>query len=343
MTQGKPDRGALQLELSRIALSPDTLQERAAAVLDMLARVLPYDAAWLAIRDPEERRHTPLATAGPAEPLRRYFQTAVADLEVEQLGLNRFRPPMLAGDIPVPLSELHAWADHLLPAGFRGGLAAGLFTPDGRHVGFLSLLTEDPTRPSRADQATIAAFTTLIAHGLDRAREIAASARIVEAAGAGVLLTRGGDTLPLPGLPDHRLLASGSRILTTAAQELADSDTYITFLAPATDSGDGGLVRVTALDCARPALDHLRAAVLLSPPGDLHDLTPLDLRVLGQLAAGATRIPAIAAALAVDERTVADAIRASLVALGATDLTAGTVRALRIGLRIPPSLATPAG
>ena len=83
--------------------------------------------------------------------------------------------------------------------------------------------------------------------------------------------------------------------------------------------------------------------MLLSPPGDLHDLTPLDLRVLGQLAAGATRIPAIAAALAVDERTVADAIRACLVALGATDLTAGTVRALRIGLRIPPSLATPAG
>jgi hypothetical protein len=145
----------------------------------------------------------------------------------------------------------------------------------------------------------------------------------------------------LPGLPDHRLLVPGSRILATAAEELADSDTYITFLAPASDTSDGGLVRVTALDCARLPLDHLRAVVLLSPHGDLHGLTPRDLRVLGQLAGGATGIPAIAAALDIGERTVADAIRATLVALEAPDLTAATVRALRIGLRIPPQLAAP--
>jgi hypothetical protein len=342
MTTGHPSYEALRLDLARIAIAPDDLQERVAAVLAALGRVLPYDAAWLAIRDPEERRHIPLATAGPAEPLRRYFGTAVADAEVEQLGLNRFRPPMLASDIPVPLVELHAWADHLLPAGFRGGLAAGLFTPAGRHVGFLSLLTEDPRRPSRADWAAVAAVTELIAHGLDRAREIAAAARIVEAASAGVLLTRGGETLPLPGLPDHRLLAPGSRILAAAAQELADSDTYITFLAPTTATSDGGLVRVTALDCARPPLDHLRAAVLLSPPGELHGLAPLDLRVLGHLAEGATRPLAIAAALDVDERTVTDAVRATLIALETPDLTAATVRALRIGLRIPPQLSIPA-
>jgi hypothetical protein len=341
MTAWNPDDEALRLDLARIAIAPSTLQERGEAVLEVLGRMLPYDAAWLALRDPEERRHFPLATAGSAEPLRRYFQTPEADAEVEQLGLNRSRPPMLASDIPIPLPELHAWADHLLPAGFRGGLAAGLFTPDGRHVGFLSLLTEDPSRPDRAHLASVAAVTELIAHGLDRVREIAASARIVEAANAGVLLTRGGDTLPLPGLPDHRLLVPGSRILATAAEELADSDTYITFLAPASDTSDGGLVRVTALDCARLPLDHLRAVVLLSPHGDLHGLTPRDLRVLGQLAGGATGIPAIAAALDIGERTVADAIRATLVALEAPDLTAATVRALRIGLRIPPQLAAP--
>jgi hypothetical protein len=341
MSAGNPDHELLRLEVARIAAAPDDLQGRAAAILAVLGRVLPYDAAWLAIRDPEARQHVPLATAGHAAPLRRYFRTAAADAEVEQLGLNRSRPPMLASDIPVPLPELHAWADHLLPAGFRGGLAAGLFTPDGRHVGFLSLLTEDPSRPSRADQAVVAAITGLVAHGLDRAREIAASARIVDAASAGIVLTRGGDTLPLPGLPDHSLLTPGSRILATVAQELAESDTYITFLAPVTETDDGGLVRVTALDCARPPLDHLRAAVLLSPPGDLHGLTPLDLRLLGQLAGGETQIPALAAALDVDMRTVADAIHATLVALEAPDVTAATVRALRIGLRIPPQLFTP--
>jgi GAF domain-containing protein len=341
MTAWNPEPVPLRLELARIAITPDDLQERAAAILQVLGQVLPYDAAWLAVRDPEHRQHTPLATAGPAEQLRRNFRRPDADDEVEQLGLNRHRPPMLASEIPVPLTESRSWAEYLLPAGFRGGLAAGLFTPGGRHVGFLSLLSEDPARPGPADREVIAAVTTAIAHALDRTREIATTARIVQAATAGALLTRGGDTLPLPGLPDHRLLAPGSRILAVAAQELADSDTYITFLAPTTDIGDGELVRVTALDCAGPGLDHLCAVVLLSPPGDLRGLPPLGLRLLGLLVEGMTQVPAIAATLGVDERTVADAIRASLIALGTSDLTAATARSVRTGLRIPPRLATP--
>jgi hypothetical protein len=331
---------SLRHELARIAITPALLEERAAAMLAALGKVIPSDAAWLAIRDPEDRRHTPLATAGHAEPLRRSFQVPDADVEVEELGLNRRRAPMLAREIPVPLTEVRAWAEYLLPAGFRGGLAAGLFTPGGRHVGFLSLLTEDASRPSRADRAAVAAVAHVIAHGLDRTREIAATARIVESADAGILLTRGGDALPLPGLrwpPDHGLMAAGSRLLAAAERELARSDTYVTFLAPTTD--DGGLVRVTALDCARPGLDHLRAAVLVSPPGDLRGLTPLDLRLLGLLVEGTTGVPAIAAALGVDQRTAAEAVRSSLIALETSDLTAGAARAVRSGLRIPPQLA----
>jgi hypothetical protein len=341
MTTWNPQLTRLRQQLGRIAITPGTtLHERAEAALTVLGKVLPFDAAWIAVRDPELGRHTPLATAGGAEPLRRYFQTPEADAEVEQLGLNRRRPPMLASEIPVPLSELHAWADHLLPAGFRGGLAAGLFTPGGRHVGFLSLLSENPDRPTPADREAIAAVTETIAFGLDRIREIAGTARIIEAATAGILLTRGGNALPLPGLPCHRLLTPGSRLLATAARELHDSDTYTTFLAPTTETGEEALVRVSALHCDRPALDHLYAAVLLSPPGDLRGLHPLHLRVLGLLVGGATHVPAIAAALGIDEGTVADALRATLAALETSDLTAATVRALRTGLRIPPQLAT---
>src|SRR4051812_15396811 len=153
------------------------MQERAAAVLETLGRVLPFDAAWLAVRDAEQHRHTPLATIGPADPLRRYFCTSEADVEVEQLGLNHRRPPMLASEIPVPLPELRAWAEHLLPAGFRGGLAAGLFPPSGRHVGFLSLLTEAPARPDVADRQLIATVAGAVAHGLDRTQELAETAR----------------------------------------------------------------------------------------------------------------------------------------------------------------------
>jgi hypothetical protein len=317
------------------------VDERADAILQQLGRILAFDAGWLAVRDPEQNRHVPLATTGAAMPLRDYFGRPEADEEVDQLGLNRRRPPMLASEIPSPLSEVRAWAEHLLPAGFREGVAAGLFTGDGRHIGFLSLLSADPSRPSRADRRLIAAVTGVIADDLDRTRAVAETARTIVRADAGVLLTRGGGVLPLPGLPDDRLLVPGSPILTVAAEELARSGAHATFLAPPPGTDGEQLIRVTALDFARPDLDHLSAAVLLSPPGDLHDLTTLDLRVLGHLVEGVTAVPALAQSLGVAAEAVADSLGRSLVALRTSNLTAATVRALRGGMRIPPGLTGP--
>jgi len=261
MSGGEPELPELRLEFGRIAGSSGTVQERAAEILQQLGRILVFDAGWLAVRDPEEHRHIPLATTGAVAPLRDYFARPEADQEVDQLGLNRRRPPMLASEIPGSLFENRAWADHLLPAGFRQGVAAGLFTADGRHIGSLGLLSADPSRPSPADRRVIAAITTVVADELDRSRDIAETARIIEKADAGVVLTRGGDVLPLPGLPDDRLLAPGSPILAAAADELADSGAHITFLAPAPGTDGEQLVRVTALDFSRPDLDHLSAAV----------------------------------------------------------------------------------
>jgi hypothetical protein len=317
------------------------VEERAAEVLHQLGRTLPFDAGWIAVRDPEQHRHVPLATTGAAASLRDYFGRPEADGEVDQLGLNRRRPPMLASEIPSPLSEVRAWAEHLLPAGFREGVAAGLFTADGRHIGFLSLLSADPARPDQADRDVVAAVTAVLAEALDRTRDMAETARVIGKAGAGVVLTRGGDVLPLPGLPDDPLLVPDSPVLTVAAEELARSGAHATFLAAAPATDGEQLVRVTALDFARPDLDHLSAAVLLSPPGDLHDLTPLDLRVLGLLVEGVTAIPALAQSLGVAAETVADSLRRSLVALRTSNLTAAAVRALRGGTRIPPGVTGP--
>ena len=336
MSPRPPGIRGLQRDLQRLAASSATVQERAEAILERLGRVLPFDAAWLAVRDPERHRHVPLATTGAAGPLRTYFSRPGADEEVELLGLNRRRPPVLASEIPDPLCEVRAWAEHLLPAGFREGLAAGLFTTGGRHVGFLSLLSADPSRPSPADRRVVAAVTTVIADDLDRTRHVAEAARVVTTAGAGVVLTRGGDVLPLPGLPEDRLLVRGSPVLRLAADEVAASREYVSFLVPAPGTGGEQLVRVVALDVACPELDHLSAAVLLCPPGDLHGLTPLDLRVLGLLVESVTDVPSLARSLGVAVETVADSLGRSTVALGTSDLTAATVRALRTGMRIPP-------
>ena len=342
MKERDPALVRLQEELADVGTMVEGLTQRAEGVLEALGRILPFDAGWLAVRDPDRRRHVPLATTGAAEPLRRYFESPGADAELEHLGLNSAQRPVLVSELPVPLSEIGAWGEYLLPAGFRGGVAGALFASTGRHVGFLSLLAEDPARPSPADRRILAAVTRVIADDLDRTQEIATIARIVGTAEAGVVLTRGGDVLPLPGLPDPRLLAPGSPILAAARHELSAGGPYTAFLAPAAGPDGERLVRVTALDCALPDLDHLSAAVLLSSPGDLRGLTPLDLRVLGHMVAGTTQVPALAAALQVDPGTTIEALRRAQVVLDAPGLTAAATRALRTGLRIPPALSRPA-
>jgi hypothetical protein len=332
----------LQEELADIGRTAAGLDRRAGEVLEALGRVLPFDAGWVAVRDPERGRHVPLATTGAAGPLRRYFASPGADAEVEHLGLNGARPPVLASELPVPLPETNAWGEYLLPAGFRAGVAGALFASSGRHVGFVSLLSEDPARPGPVDRQILATVTRAIADDLDRTQEIAAIARIVRAAEAGVVRTRGGDALPLPGLPDDHLLAPDSPILDAATEELSAGGPSTAFLAPTAGPDGERLVRVTALDCAVPDLDHLSAAVLLSSPGNLRGLTPLDLRLLGHLVAGTTQVPALAAALQVDPGTTIEALRRAHVALEAPDATAAATRALRTGLRIPPALSRPA-
>ena len=197
-------------------------------------------------------------------------------------------------------------------------------------------------RFSPADRQIVSAVTRVIADDLDRTQEIAAIARIVGTAYAGVVLTRGGDVLPLPGLPGHRLLSPGSPILAAATDELSAGGPYTAFLAPEAGPEGERLARVTALDCALPELDHLSAAVLLSSPGSLRGLTPLDVRVLGHLVAGTTQVPALAAALNIDPGTTAEALHRAQVALDAPDRTAAATRALRTGLRVPPALSRPA-
>jgi hypothetical protein len=334
MTEMTRSTARFAAEVARIAIAPATLADRAEALLRTLGQAVPCDAAWLALRDPERRTHTPLATAGQAEPLRDVFRMPDADDEVELVGLNRRRPPMLATELPLPPAELRSWADHLLPAGFRGGLAAGLFTPDGRHLGFLSVLTGTAGRPTGAERDLIGLLAPLIAHAVDRMRTVTAAASIVRDATGAAVLTRGGDALPLPGLPSHPVLVGGSKVLRYAAGRIAAGETHAAFLC---STADDALVRVTLLGCASE-LDHLQAVVTVSPPGGLHGLGHRELRTLGLVVDGWSDSQ-IAAALATTDHDVADQICRVLAALGAPDRTVGVVRALRAGLYLPGPLS----
>jgi hypothetical protein len=326
-------RAPLWSEITGIATAPGRVEERAQALVESLRRVVPCAAAWLAVRDPGTRRHVPVGTAGDTGPLARYFALPDADDDLEHLGLNRRRPPMRAGDLPVPLAEIRAWGEYLLPAGFRDGLAVGLFSADGRHLGFLSLLTDDPAAGTTAHAGLVAALRPLLALAIDRLPSLGAVARLAVDAVAGTVLTHDGRPLPLPGLAEHPQLAPGSPVLSVARAYLTAPGACASFLAPISDPA-GALVRITVLDCRADTPDHL-AAVVLVRDGDLAGMGAEDVQVLGALLDGwpderiAARFPGV---------TVAECVNRVADRLALPSRPRVLLHAAREGLFVPPPL-----
>ena len=325
--------------IARIADEPAPITQRARRILQALGPVLRYDAAAIALRDPERQIRIPLASAGDAAALHAYWSSAEADAELARLGLNRPGPPLLSTELSPLAAETAYWRRYLAPSGFRGGIDAALVTADGRHVGHLTLLTQADALPTPADRDLTGVLTPLIAQAVDRLPAIRVLAGIVPDVIAGTVLTQAGNTLPLPGLPLDPVLAAGSPAVAEVVERLAVGDRYATFLHPALDAGAGALLRVTALDCSNATTDHLRAAVLLSPAPDRHGLSRRDLQVLGLIVAGWEDDRRIAAALNSTPEDVAETTRRGMRLLGTPSRTGLAVCALREGLFVPPRVS----
>lgn len=332
--QHAPDVARIAGEVSRIAATPDGPAERAAALLEPLHRLLPFDGAWLALREQERRGHHSLVSTGWDRRTAAYLDGPVLVDEIEQLGMTRSHIPLRVADFPSPAVELRSWAECLLPAGFHEGLGMCLFAPDGRHLGFLGLFTGSSAVPTDTERDLLAALGPALASAVDPLHTVAAVARTVRSAAAAVVLTRTNGVLALPGLPGHAALRAGSPAL-TAAREALDGP-QASFLLPA-PAEPGGHLRVTALDAPDHAPHHVLAVVVLSACGDLHGLTPRELEVLGLLIAGRRNAQA-AHDLAVSPRTIATHVEHVLGKLGADTRALAAVRAQRLGLYVPPAL-----
>jgi hypothetical protein len=207
----------------------------------------------------------------------RYFALPDADEELQQFGMNRRQPAVRASDVPVPLPETLAWGEYLLPAGYRNGVAVGVFTGDGRHLGFITLLSDAPSSLTAEHRDVLGELRPLVARALDRLPSLAALGRLTGDALGAAVLTRGGRCLPVPGLPRHPLLVPGSPVLTVARAHTGRPGARSTFLCPTT----GGLVGITVLDCRDESTDHLSALVLVRPVEDTWGLRPVELGILG--------------------------------------------------------------
>jgi DNA-binding CsgD family transcriptional regulator len=255
--------------------------------------------------------------------------------EIEELGMHRSPIAMRVAEMPMPPEETVSWAEYLLPAGFCDGIGVSLFSSDGRNVGFLSLLTRRRAAPSDEIKELLIGLAPILTQAIDPVRSLAAAARLVRDATAGVLLTHSGDVAPIPGLPAHQLLTSGSSVVKAALQ--MSPRAHASFLVPYPYTADRYL-RITVLEVPAEASASYTAILTISPCGDLKALTRRELEILGLMIAGWPNLR-IARSMRMPERTVASQVDHILVKLATHCRALAVVRAQRDGLYIPTQLA----
>jgi DNA-binding CsgD family transcriptional regulator len=324
-----------ELLLVTTAASAGSTSERAQALLEALRRVVPFDGAWLALADPLSHAYSSLASVDLDVSTVDFLSGPLMARDIEVTGTNRARPPLSPSDLAYPAEELPTWADCLMPAGINEGLGLALFAPDGRHVGFLTLLSAGRQPPPPATRRRLGLLAPVLAHGIDPMRSLLTAARVVRAATAGVVLRAEGGCAALPGMQADALLAPRSPVLAVARERIREGHVYSSFLWPVGGPhAPDGHVRVTVLGAPEDAPPGLTALALLSQATDLHGLTPREMEVLGLLVEGCSN-QEIARTLVVAPRTVATHLEHILGKLGTPTRTLAAVRAERSGLYVP--------
>lgn len=342
MPRFSPSAAGTAREMAGIAAAPQQCGQ-ADELLALLGRVVPHQAAWLALLDDRYRRYAELASVGYDDRLRDYFcGTPMLD-QVELVGMTSSPVPQRRRDVPPPLRELPVWLEYYLPAGFREGMAVGLFTQDGRHLGVLLVSTDTTDHPSDAERDLLGVLAPRIAAAVDPMRSLAALARVVHDAQAGAVLTSCGDVLRLPGLPGHALLAPGSTLLGVALRQVVHATSSVSFVWPVQAGSGGaddreGFIRVTVLGCVTAPPKAVGVVVLSPLPGGRSVLTRRELMVAGLLLEGWCE-GRIGVAMDLPACAVAEIAERVTARLGAPDRQTALVRAARHGWFIPPQRA----
>jgi DNA-binding CsgD family transcriptional regulator len=325
-------------EVTGIAATPGILAERAQALLAQVRRLVRFDAGWIAMLPSEQYSHVPVARSGYDERVCGYLDSPSVLADVELVGLSRSRRAVRGCDMLLPPSDVPGWAEYVQPAGFRDGISVGLFSPEGRYLGVLALHTQAADQVSDAARDLLEMLATRIASTVDPLLSLSAIAGMVHRAAAGIVLAPSGAVLPLPGLPDHPLLAPGSAVLAAATVQLAEGGPHTAFLARLPYvQGEETHARITVLAAPTDLRRFATTVVLVSPAGDLHGLSHRELQVLGVLVTGASN-QRIAMTLGITSRTVEVHVEHARSKLAAPSRTAAAARALRLGLFVPSPL-----
>lgn len=328
---------ALGNRLTRIVASPERLPDRASALLTTLRTVVPFEAAWLAFADPMSGAYVTAASVDLDQGTVDLLGGPAMARHIADTGADGDGPPRSRSAPSLPRAAATASTNDAMlgPAGFRGSLSVALYVPGRRHVGFLMLLSRSASPASPTRRRRLAALAPLMALGIDPMPSLLAMSRQVRGVTAGTVLRSDGLTQPLVGFDAHSLLTDDSPVLRIARHRLEDGIRRSSFLWPLSGAGGTfGHVQITVLAAPSDVPAALAGTVLVSPPSDLHDLTPRELEVLGLVVAGCSNNE-IADALTVAPRTVAAHLEHVLVKLSVRTRTLAAVRADREGVYVP--------
>ncbi|MEV4708749.1 helix-turn-helix transcriptional regulator [Actinoplanes sp. NPDC049316] len=324
----------LAAEVDRVPPGGDPAEDLA-FLWDPMRQLVPFAAMWIGTLDADHRHYTTVASAGHDADSRAYMGSEELTELRKATGLLQRRRPLRLCDAPAGIAELSCWSAHWLPAGFRGGLGAPLITPDGRHLGLLTLHTEAADQPTADARDAMQVIAQAITAVLDPMNSLAGLARLVRGATAAVTVDRRGAVTPLPGMTADPALTECPDLVTTTVDSLTDQVRHTAFLCPVpAAAGRQRYVRVTGLACPQGTPDDLVGLVVISPPGDLYGLTLRELVVLGLVIEGYAN-QGIAARLSITARTAAAHLEHIRTKLCAPTRTAAAVLAMRGGLFIP--------
>src|SRR3954454_18284724 len=218
------------VDLTEVAVSSGPLPERADELLSRLRRIVPFESAWMPHVDVLRGSYHTVSCQDLDQRVRDYLAGPGTADDIDAAGATRPGPPISTSD--VPSEELRTWSECLQPAGYHESLGVALYGSDRRHVGFLTLLSEDQQPPKPEARHVLHVLTPLLADAIDPMRSLLPAARLVQGATAGVVLRTDGATQELPGLTNHDLLQSNSDVLGLAQHALSAKRLYTTFLWP---------------------------------------------------------------------------------------------------------------
>jgi DNA-binding CsgD family transcriptional regulator len=278
------------------------LAEIAGELLDLLSRLVPFQAASISVYDPMTRSHETVASAGYDEP-------ALAWLDERMPGLDA--------------SDLSEYAQPLI--WLEAAVALRLYSADGRYTGILHLSaarlpTQGAAREAIADQ--LLRVRSLIGGLIDTMRLPSQLTADMPASARGAVVLPDATVVPLPDRKHGEHLRDGGPLPEAIAAAARRNELPERFRWR-DELGGWHLIQSRLLD---PGF------VITEDDAELpHGLTARELDVLTLIAGGLTN-PQIARMLIVSDKTVAKHVEHVLDKLGCASRAAAAALAIRIGL-----------